>query len=712
MTMAGRFRLGVDVGGTFTDAVLISEATGETQIAKVPSTPADPSTGFMNAVDRILDVAKSSPHNISYLVHGTTVATNSLIEGKTSRTAFITTGGFRDMLELARQVRPSLYDVHFEKPPPLVPRNLCFEVQERLDADGNELEPLDEPKVREIAAKLSQEGVISVAVCFLHSYRNPAHERRVAELLLEHNPDLIVSLSSSVCPEFREYFRASTTVVNACIRPVLESYLQGIEKRLRSKGMDAELLIMQSNGGVLTFKTGAEKPAYMVESGPAAGVIVSSFIAGGLGYDNVISFDMGGTTAKVGLILDGRPKVTKEFEVGAQALPGMGQSRGSGYPILVPVIDLVEIGAGGGSIAWVDSGGILRVGPQSAGADPGPICYGMAGEEPTITDANLVLGRLNPEFFLGGEMSLDIAAARKGILEKCAEPLEMDVLECANGIVEIANAKMTNALRIMTLQRGYDPRELVMVAFGGAGPLHASRLCAEMQISLLIVPPSPGTASALGLLVTDLKHEFSRSRIMQEGHEDIDEIDRIFSSMEEAGGSVLNREGLSAEDIEFRRQIEMRYSGQSSELAIDCAGGSLTPEKLKTVRDQFHVEHDRAYGHGYPDEPTELVNFRLTAVGSIRKPQLREIAPAKRPVSEAEKGSRSVFFGVAGKFLTTTVYDRARLAAGHRFEGPAIVEEMDSTTLVQPGFRVEVDRYGNMLVSAVAKAAGKGPSSL
>lgn len=698
--MKTRFRVGVDVGGTFTDAVLISEETGETRTAKVPSTPSDPAVGFVNAVDRILKDGLE-PDQVSYLVHGTTVATNSLIEGTTPRTAFITTLGFRDMLEIGRQVRPSLYDIHFEKARPLVPRDLCFEVPERLDAEGNVLSALDEDRVQEIAARLSGEGVVSVAVCLLHSYLNPAHELRVGEILRERNPDLIISLSSIVCPEFREYFRASTTVINACVRPVITNYLQGIERRLRGKGVSGELLVMQSSGGVLTFETGAEKPAYMVESGPAAGVIVSNHIAGGLDYQDIISFDMGGTTAKVGLILEGRPKVTKEYEVGAQALPGVGQSRGSGYPIRTPVIDLVEIGAGGGSIAWVDTGGILRVGPRSAGADPGPICYGHGGTEPTITDANLVLGRLNPEFFLGGEMGLDRDAAGRGIVGRCAGRLGMEAVECANGIVEIANAEMTNALRIITVRRGYDPRDLVMVAFGGAGPLHANRLCAEMQIPLLIVPPSPGTASALGLLVTDLKHEFSQTRIMPRDRADFDEINRIFSAMEEQGREILRRERLADADISFQRQIEMRYAGQSYELPIECPESRVAAAELEDVVKRFHVEHDRTYGHGYPDQPIELVNFRLTALGAIQKPRLREILPANGAQASAA-AERPVYFGSHGDFLPTAIYGRARLKAGHRIEGPAIVEEIDSTTLVQPGYQVDVDRYGNLLISPLA----------
>jgi N-methylhydantoinase A len=697
--MSNRFRLGVDIGGTFTDAVLLDEENGEITVAKVLSTPSDPSIGFLNAVDRILEGGRAGAADLSYIVHGTTVATNALIEGKTPRTAFITTRGFRDMLEIGRQVRPSLYDVHFEKPRPLVPRDLCFEVGERLDQTGHELEELDESAVRAIGARLAAEGIGSVAVCFLHSYLNDAHERRTAALLHEAKADLLISLSAEVCPEFREYFRASTTVINACVRPVLARYLEGIEDRLRGKGIGAELLIMQSNGGVLTFKTGAEKPVYMVESGPAAGVIVANFIAGELGHRNVISFDMGGTTAKVGVILDGRPKVTKEYEVGAQALPGMGNARGSGYPIRTPVIDLVEIGAGGGSVGWVDGGGILRVGPHSAGADPGPICYARGGTEPTITDANLALGRLDAGFFLGGEMGLDVEAAREGIARRCAEPLGMAATACANGIVEIANAAMINALRIVTVQRGYDPRDLVMVAFGGAGPLHANLLCAEMQIPLLIIPPSPGTASALGLLVTELKHEFSQTRIMGEGREDLAAIRAIFDGMEADGRAALSREGLAAGQIGFLRQIELRYAGQSHEIAVDCPDGRIDEAALQTMRDRFHAEHDRTYGHGYPDQPTELVNFRLTAVGRIAKPRQREIAIARADAGQAAKGKRPVYFGGPDDFVATPVYDRGKLAAGHRLSGPAVIEELDSTTLVLPGFEVEVDRWGNLLIS-------------
>jgi N-methylhydantoinase A len=692
------FRVGVDVGGTFTDAVLISEATGEIHIAKVLSTPKDPSIGFLAAVTQILKQVGLTPESISYLVHGTTVATNALIEGKTPKTAFITTAGFRDMLEIGRQVRPSLYDLQFEKLRPLVPRNLCYEVRERLDASGNVLEDLDEEGIQEIADQLSKEQINSAAICFLHSYLNPAHEERSGKLLEERVPGLVLSLSSHICPEFREYFRASTTVVNACVRPVVADYVRGIEDRLKRGGMKAELLIMQSNGGVLTFHQASEKPVYMVESGPAAGVIAANFVGGGIGHVDIVSFDMGGTTAKTGLIMNGRPKVTKEYEVGAEARPGVGQSRGSGYPIRTPVIDLVEIGAGGGSIAWVDSGGVLRVGPQSAGADPGPICYSKGGKHPTITDANLVLGRINPHYFLGGEMELDLAAAEEGIRQSCAEPLGLSVVEAANGIIEIANAAMVNALRLTTVRRGYDPRDFVMVAFGGAGPMHANRLCAEMQIPLLVVPRSPGTTSALGLLATDVKHDFSRTRIMRADHLDSEEINLIFSAMEKEGRDLLAHEGIDSKDMRFLREIEMRYVGQSYELGVVCPSGPLTVADLQQACDRFHPEHERAYGRGYPQEIVEFVNFRLTAIGAIARPPLRNLSN-NHDSGDARKGSRSVFFAETGKFTETPIYDRYRLTAAQQLVGPAVVEEMDSHIVLHPGFQADVDTFGNLLIA-------------
>ena len=690
------YRIGVDVGGTFTDGILIDEKTGETRIAKVPSTPGDPSVGFLAVVERILRETGIEAADVGYLVHGTTVATNAIIEGKLAPAGFITTEGFRDMLEIQRQIRPSLYDLLFEKPRPLAPRYLCFGIPERLDAAGSVVTPLNEQAVADAAERLKQEGVEALAVCYLHAYLNPAHERRTREIVHEVFPEAVVSLSSEVAPEFREYFRASTTLVNAGVRPIVERYLSNIEARLRDAGLQGQLLVMQSSGGVLTFEAARTKPVFMVESGPAAGVIVSAYLGEVLGFDNILSFDMGGTTAKAGLVEHGTPTITKEYEVGTAARAERG-AKGAGYPIRTPVIDLVEIGAGGGSIAWVDSGGVLRVGPQSAGADPAPACYGKGGTEPTITDANLVLKRLDPDHFLGGEMRLDEAAAWRAVRENCTDPLGLDVVDVALGIVEIANNAMVSALRRISVQRGYDPRDFVLVAFGGAGPMHANRLAAELGIPTVLVPMSPGTTSAMGLLVTDIKHDYSATLIQRTDRLDTDRVNRLYREMEARGERALLSEGTAHASIGFERQVDMRYVGQSYELSIAPGDGGVE-DVLEGMLEDFHAEHERAYGFAAPGEPVEFVTLRLTAVGHIAKPMLRELPASGGDVTAARRAVRQVYFAEAGGFVDCPSYDRYRLPAGGVIEGPAIVEEMDSTTVIHPGFRGEVDRYGNLLI--------------
>ena len=693
------YRLGIDIGGTFTDATLLQEETGELRIGKVPSTPRDPSAGFMEATHRVLRANNVSPDEVTYVVHGTTIATNSIIEGKLARAGFVTTDGFRDMLEIARQIRPSLYDLQFEKPKPLVPRHLCFGVTERLDAQGQVLTPLDEESVIQVAEALRRENVESVAVCLLHAYANPDHEKRVGEIIQDVIPETMISLSSEVAPEFREYFRASTTVINVGIQPLVARYLERIEKRLREEGVVAELLLMQSSGGVYSFAEARRKPVFLVESGPAAGVISAAYLGSNLGYKNIISFDMGGTTAKVGLIQNGTPTVTKDYEVGLTAQAGAGSHRGAGYPIRTPVIDLVEIGAGGGSIAWVDSGGILRVGPRSAGADPGPVCYGQGGTEPTITDANLVLGRLSADHFLGGEMSLDVEAARQAIKQRCADPVGMEAVEAAHGIVEIANAAMVNALRMVSVQRGYDPRDFVLVAFGGAGPVHANRLASEIEMPTTIIPMSPGTTSALGLLVTELKHDYSTTMIERVDRLDLGAVRRVYEELEGQGRETLEREGIPKAEMDFRWQVDIRYVGQSYELAIPLPGNRIDSAMLEQVLSRFHQEHDRAYGFSTPGEAVEFVNLRLTAIGQIIKPKLRELERSDGDLAAALISSRSVYFAEHGGYLDCPIYDRYKLAAGHLLKGPAIVTELDSTTVIHSGYRAEVDQYGNLVMT-------------
>lgn len=677
-------RVAIDIGGTFTDATLIDESTGEVAIAKVLTTPGDPSQGFMHAFERALDGRGAG--DVAFVVHATTVATNAIIEGTIARSGFVTTDGFRDLLEIARQVRPTLYDTQFEKPPPLVPRDRAVGVVERLGPKGEVLTPLDEGSVREAAALLAREQVESVAVCLLHAYVNPQHERRIGEILAEELPGVPVSLSSEVAPEFREYLRASTTVINAVIRPVVQRYLERIEARLAEAGVDAKLLVMQSSGGVFGSDAAARKPVFMVESGPAAGVIASAHLGETVGVRDVLSFDMGGTTAKVGLIQDGRPSVTKDYAVGRHAGAGIGAMALSGYPVRTPVVDLVEIGAGGGSIAWVDSGGLLRVGPRSAGADPGPVCYGRGGAEPTVTDANVVLGRLNPAYFLGGEMALDVDAARGAIEERCARPLGLDVVEAAHGIVEIANAAMVNALHLISVQRGYDPRDFVLVGFGGAGPVHANAIARDAEMPTLLIPPSPGIFSATGLLTTDLKRDAAVTVMRRLDELDAAEVEAAFAELQRAGAAELEREGIAPGRLEFVRQLDVRYVGQSYELTIPAGEGLL---------ERFHAEHDRTYGFAAPDEPVELVSVRLTSVGRIEKPPPRAVA---EDGGAEPKERRQVYFAEAGGYVDCAVYDRYALGAGARLPGPAVVEEFDSTTVVHPGFSVRVDGVGNLVI--------------
>ncbi|MBC8453400.1 MAG: hydantoinase/oxoprolinase family protein, partial [Chloroflexi bacterium] len=614
----GRYRIGVDIGGTFTDGTLVDSVTGQVTTSKVLSTPSDPASAFISAVQKLLALNDSvAPEAVEHVVHATTVATNAIIEGKTAKTAFVTTEGFRDMLEIARQIRPSLYDLQFEKPAPLVPRQLCFEVPERLDAKGNVVTPLDETALARVVDQIAESDVEAVAVCLLHSYRNPDHEQRIGKAIAAKLPNVIISLSSDVVPEFREYLRASTTVINSAVAPIVSTYLASITEKLHAASITCELLVMQSNGGVYPAEAASENPVFMVESGPAAGAVAAASLGTALGYPNVISFDMGGTTAKASLIRDGQPNITKDYSVGGAAQSGTGAFGGaSGYPIRTPVVDLVEIGAGGGSIAWVDSGGALRVGPHSAGADPGPVSYGLGGTEPTITDANLVLGRLDPAYFAGGEMSLDLDAAREAIRKQCAEPLGLSIEETANGIVEIANTAMVNALRLVSVQRGHDPRDFMLVGFGGAGPAHAVRLAEQAGIPRVLIPLGPGTASALGLLVTDVRMEGSATLIIRADEIEPSRISNEFERLEKAGREAHRIAASASGDPVFERAIEMRYWGQSFELSVPApANGTIDRVWLDDITESFHDAHETAYGFRANDEPVELVNLRLTTIG-------------------------------------------------------------------------------------------------
>ena len=698
----GRYRIGVDIGGTFTDGTLVDSTSGRVTTSKVLSTPYDPASGFISAVQKLLDLNDSvKPEAVEHVVHATTVATNAIIEGKTAKTAFVTTEGFRDMLEIARQIRPSLYDLQFEKPAPLVPRQLCFEVPERLDAKGQVVTPLDESALDEVVDRIAESGVEAVAVCLLHSYRNGDHEQRIGKAIAAKLPNVIISLSSEVVPEFREYLRASTTVINSSVAPIVRTYLASISEKLHALNITSELLVMQSSGGVYPAAAASENPVFMVESGPAAGAVAAASLGTALGYPNVISFDMGGTTAKASLIRNGQPNITKDYSVGGAAQNGTGAFGGaSGYPIRTPVVDLVEIGAGGGSIAWVDSGGALRVGPQSAGADPGPVCYGLGGVQPTITDANLVLGRLDPAYFAGGEMSLNLDAAREAIRTQCAEPLGLSVEEAAHGIVEIANTAMVNALRLVSVQRGHDPRDFMLVGFGGAGPAHAVRLAEQAGIPRVLIPQGPGTASALGLLVTDVRMEGSSTLIIRSDEIEHSRIASEFDRLEAAGREAHSVAASASGTPLFERTIEMRYWGQSFELSVPAPSSSTIDQAwMNELTESFHDAHEMAYGFRAKDEPVELVNLRLTTIGKIVRPQMRKLKSIGTDVFVAFKGERPVYFaensGEKG-VVQTPVYDRSKLPAGAVFEGPAIIEEPDCTTVIHPAWTVTVDEFGNL----------------
>jgi N-methylhydantoinase A len=692
------YRLGIDIGGTFTDGALVDEATGEILIVKVPTTPVDPATGFMAVVERALLRVRSGSEAVRLVVHATTVATNALIEGKTARVGMITTKGFRDVLEIGRQIRSRLYDVHLTKPRPLVSRRWSFEVRERLDAAGTVLEALDTDGVRQAVRQLKAEGVEAIVCCFLHSYINSAHERLAADIIRAEYPEAFLSVSSEVCPEFREYLRASTTAVNAAVMPIVSRYLDALESRLQARGISAPFYVMQSSGGVMSVQSAKQRPVYMVESGPAAGVIAAGAFSLPHGYSNVISFDMGGTTAKVGLIREGRPQLSTEFEVGGQAITPMGEGRGSGYPVRTPVIDLVEVGAGGGSEAWIDAGGAMRVGPHSAGAVPGPVCYGQGGTTPTITDANLLLGRLNPEFFLGGDIALDLKASREAVMARCGRPLGLDPLWAASGIVEIANAHMMGAIRLISVQRGYDPRDFILVAFGGAGPLHANALARELGIPTVLIPPSPGIASALGMLMTDLTHEFVATRRQLLATLDPAMLDALFSDYEAQGDGRLAHEGIAPTQRRLVRTLDLRYRGQSHELTVTAPAGNLTSQDLERIQEQFHEAHVRAYGYAAREDPVELVNVRLTAIGVSPKPRLKALPQGSGDFHEAVKGHRPIWFSETSGFVSCPVIDRYRLRWGDRVPGPAVIEELDSTTVVHRDYAALVDQHGNLLL--------------
>jgi N-methylhydantoinase A len=694
---AQTYRIGVDIGGTFTDVVAVDEQSGAFHVVKVPTTPADPSQGFLDGLTKTFDRFGIAPGSVSFAVHGTTIATNTIIEGKGAPAGLITSEGFSDVLEIGYQTRPALYDVFYEKPKPLVPRDRCIGVPERIAADGTVLVPLDEAAVEAAARQLHSQGVKAIAIAFLHAYRDPTHERRAAAAIARATPGIPVVLSSDVCPEYREYPRTSTTVVNAVLQPKVGPYISRLEDRLAAQGLTTGLHLMTSSGGIIAAAAAKALPVHLVESGPAAGVIGAAFVAGRLAQsgikDRILALDIGGTTAKVALVDDGEPLLADEFEVGAAARPTTTNSRGQGYPVKTPVISLVEIGAGGGSIARIDPGGALTVGPESAGAVPGPACYGKGGARPTITDANLVLGRLDPAFFLGGALLLDLQRARDAIASDIATPLGIGIEDAAQAIVDIANAKMIAALEFISIQRGIDPRDYALVPSGGAGPLHAVAIAKTLGLRIVIIPPTPGLNSALGLLATDVKHDFVRTLYSRTLRLAPDALWSVLDEMAEAGDRLLSDNGVPHHRREIRREAELCYVGQSYALKL-----SVPPERATTLTaldTAFRTAHQHKYGFASQTEPTLIANLRITAIGRVDRPKLGS-GRAGTGAATALKGHRIVHFGGP---IATPVYDRTRLGTGDIIDGPAIIEQMDTSTVLPPETEASVDASGSLVIT-------------
>ncbi|HWP29710.1 MAG TPA: hydantoinase/oxoprolinase family protein [Chloroflexota bacterium] len=693
MEHAARRRVGIDVGGTFTDLLLVDDATGEVTVGKELTTPAQPAEGVERVLATALQARALAPAALDRLIHGTTLVTNTIIERKGARTALLTTRGFRDAVEIGREHRYDLYDLFLEMPRPLVPRYLRFEVPERILADGSIREPLDEAYVERLVRELACKGVEALAVAFLHSYRNPAHEQAVAQLVARVAPHLRVALSSEVAPELREYERTSTTCANVYVQALVERYLRDLAQRLAQQGFAGQFFVMLSSGGLATIDTAIRFPIRLLESGPAAGALAAAYYGREAGLRDLLSFDMGGTTAKLCVITGGEPHLASEFEVDRV----YRFKRGSGLPIRAPVIEMVEIGAGGGSIARVDSLGLLKVGPESAGADPGPACYGRGGTAPTVTDADLLLGYLNPDYFLGGRLRLHRAAA-EAALTPLARQLGLSLAETAWGIHQVANESMAGAARIHIVERGRDPRGLPILAFGGAGPVHSDRVARLLHAPALIVPFGAGVTSALGFLVAPLAFDFARSYFGRLDELPWETVNALLAGMEAEGRALLTQAGLLPTEITVRRWADLRYVGQGHEIRVALPDGPLSAELLPQLRARFEETYQRLYRRAGPRVGLEALHWRVQVSGPQPLFRLRLAAGAEADSRRALKGRRPAYFPEGGGFVDTPVYDRYRLGPGATFEGPAIVEEQESTLVVGPGAWAEVDPLGNVVV--------------
>ena len=683
--------VGVDTGGTFTDLVAFEPVTGELRTIKVPSVPADPSSAVINALDELFHAALA-PREIGSLVHGTTVATNAVLESAGVSAGLLITRGFRAVYEARGWVRPDpteLLDTFFRKPPLLVPQSRTEEIPERMDYQGTVLEPLDEQAVREAAQRLKAKGVQAVAVCYLFSFRNPVHEERTAEILANEEPAWRISLSSRVLPVIREYPRLSTTVVDAYVGPIMERYLVKLDHRLKERGIvTPQIFLMQSNGGLMRITLGARFPNQTLTSGPAAGVVAGAALARATGHRNFVTLDIGGTSTDISVIANARASETSSGRI-------------AGQDVGTPMLAVHTLGAGGGTIAWIGRDGLMKVGPQSAGAVPGPACYGRGGTAPTVTDANLILGALGTKSLLGGRMALDPGLAERAIMDAVGRRLGLDLVTAAAGILKIVNTNMAVDLRLAFQSRGEDPRRFALLAFGGAGPLHAAYLARDLNIPEVFVPPHPGLTSAMGLLQTDVRHLYLRSAVRLLSSYPVAEINGIFAELRRQAMQDVSEEGLDIAALRLTQQLDLRYLHQGYHLTVDGPDGEVTEAHKRPIKSAFDDLHRRTYGASAPEEDAELVTLRLVAEVPVSHLRLPRIAPGH--LADARIGRRPLYDLALAEFADADVYDRARLGANDRIAGPAIVEQYDSTTVVLAGQTLSVDEFGNLVIAEEAR---------
>jgi N-methylhydantoinase A len=681
-----QIRLAADVGGTFTDVAAFDESTGELALGKTLTTPARLVSGIEHGVTK----ADANFRATRLFLHGTTVAINTILERSGAPCALLTTQGFRDIYEIGRVNRPESYNLFFHKHQPLIERDLRYEIRERMDAQGKVLIKLDEEQVRARVADAVSQGVEAIAILFLHSYRNPAHEQRVKEIIAQSHPQLFVTASHELSQEYREFERTSTAVANAYVGPRVRRYLGEMGEHLEAAGFGGDFLIVQSTGGLFAVEEAQSACIRMLESGPAAGVIGTKALCDSIGLANAIAFDMGGTTAKAGVIHHGQVLMTGSALIGGYA---------TGLPVQMPMIDIQEVGTGGGSIARVEGSGALHVGPESAGAQPGPVCYGLGGTEPTITDANLVLGRLGADRFLGGEMRLDLEGAERALEAKVARPLGLELTQAADGILRIATTTMSHMVRWVTTERGLDAADFSLVAYGGAGPLHAAMVARELRIAKVVIPRAPGHFSAYGMLVADLRRDFVNTWFNPLADASFAEIEAIYAAMERRGRDAVERSQIAVADIAVQRSADMRYVGQEHAVTVELPLELFTAQDRDGIKQRFDAVHATRYGYSAPAEKAEIVSLRSAITGLLRKPAFEPIAKGETlPSPQALTGTRPVYFAEAGRHVDTPSYDRARLVAGNCIEGPALIEEYASTTVLHPGDVVTVDAFGDLVI--------------